>query len=57
MKTNLFLGWLLAATLVSGAVSAAAETSAALEALEQSTAFSQVSKSRGVVFVDLYAEW
>ncbi len=48
---------LIVGVLLSGAISAAAQESSALETLPPSSALSEVQASGGVVFVDLYAEW
>jgi thiol:disulfide interchange protein len=39
------------------AVAAAAQDEAPLESLDPATALAEVRASRGVVFVDLYADW
>lgn len=39
------------------AVAVAAGDEAALESLDPATALAEVQASRGVVFVDLYADW
>ena len=43
--------------LLQGAIPGAVQAESALEALNPSTALSEIKASSGVVFVDLYAEW
>ncbi len=52
MPRTVFLTALLALTF---AVSAS--TGDSLESLAGDTAFAEISQSKGVVFVDLYADW
>jgi len=52
MPRTLFLVTLLALTF---AVSAS--TGDSLESLAADTAFAEISQSKGVVFVDIYADW
>ena len=47
----------IAGTIALLAVTAAAGDQAALESLDPKTALAEVRASRGVVFVDLYADW
>ena len=57
MRSFIALSLVMAASLT-GATPAFAQTQPSpLEALEPSTAHTQVQASSGVVFVDLYAEW
>ena len=47
----------IASAIVLLAVAAAAGDGALLESLDPATALADVRASRGVVFVDLYADW
>lgn len=56
VKSLIRAGFLVAVVAL-GTMPATAETPSALEALEPSTALAEVKTSRGVIFVDLYAEF
>jgi thiol:disulfide interchange protein len=51
---NLWIAHIIAVLL---AVATAAADESALESLDRATALADVRASRGVVFVDLYADW